>query len=409
MKKLSLTIVLCLSVALSFGQKKAVSDAKREISSSNPNFEDARILIKSALENPETKDNAETWFIAGKIEGKQFDIESAKEKIGMEAPDEKMMYSALKNIKPFFDVADSLDMLPNEKGKIKPRFRKDIKVIMTANRVYYINGGVYFYNNKDYPNAFDMFQQFFDIPKMSMFEGDNNIAANDTAYAQYKYYAALSLLQYADTTKIIPFFESIKDNNGQFEEDIYKHLIALYEQTGDTINLIGTLKEGSQKFPNEQYFTLNLINQYIFTNQGDAAIELLTKAIDNMPDRSDLYNALGIVYENSKKDLVTAKSYYEKALAINPDYVEAIGNIGRIYFNQAVEAQAAANDIKDNEQYKIARAKSDEIFKEALPYFEKAHQMNPDDREYLIALSRIYYVLGDKRYDEIEKKLNQSY
>ncbi len=46
MKKLSLTIVLCLSVALSFGQKKAVSDAKREISSSNPNFEDARTSFK---------------------------------------------------------------------------------------------------------------------------------------------------------------------------------------------------------------------------------------------------------------------------------------------------------------------------------------------------------------------------
>ena len=406
MKKLSLTIVLCLTIASSFGQKKALNDAKKEINNANPNIEDARNLIKGALEDPETKDNAETWFVAGKIEGKQFDMEIAKEFVS-KTPDEAVMYGALKNMKPYFEAADSLDMLPDAKGKVKPKYRKDMKAIILANRLHYLNGGSYYFNSKNYEAAYDLFQQFFDIPQMKMYAGDD-VAAKDTAYAQYRYYAGLSFSQFGDTAKIISYFEGIKENNGYNEDDIYKYLCFLYEQTKDTVNLVKTLNEGTQKFPTESYFLLNLINQYIFSEQGDAAIEMLTKAILAMPDKAELYNVLGIVFENSKKDVETAKSHYEKALSIDSEYTEAIGNLGRIYFNRAVEAQIAANEIADNKQYEVAKAQALEMFKEALPFFEKAHQMKPEDRDYMIALSRIYYVLnmGDK-YDEIDEKLNQ--
>jgi len=406
MKKLSLTVVLCLIVALGFGQKKAVNDAKREIGNATSNIEEARNLIKGALTDPETKNNAETWFVAGKVEGKQFDMEVAKEYIN-KTPDEAVMYGALKNIKPFFVVADSLDMLPDEKGKVKPKFRKDMKAIMLANRLHYLNGGSYYFNNKNYTDAYDMFQQFFDIPNMKMFEGDN-IAAKDTAYAQFRHYKGLALAQFStDTAKIISVFEDLRNNNGNNEVDAYKILCSLYEQTKDTVNLVRVLKEGTQKFPDDHFFLLNLINQYIFSNQGDAAIEMLNKAIEAMPDKTELYNALGIVYENSKKDPETAQKYYEKALSIDPNYAESIGNLGRVYFNRALGALVIANDIKDNEQYKVAKTRALDIFKEALPFIEKAHQMKPEERDYLIALKNIYYYLNDSRYDEIDKLLNQ--
>jgi len=408
MKKLSLTIVLCLTVALSFGQKKAVADVKREIGNAKPNIEDARNLIKGAMQDPETMDNAETWFIAGKVEDKQFSMEQQKELLG-QTPDELVMYGALQRIKPFFLVADSLDQLPDAKGKVKPKFRKDMRSILLANRLYYLNGGGFFYNKGDYENAFDMFNQFFSMPKMDMFAGEN-IAVNDTAYAQFRYYAGLALAQFStDTAKIISYFESIKINNGYNEEDVLKFLSSLYEQTNNTVGMVNTLREGVQRFPNESFFMLSLINHYIYSNQGDAAIEMITKAIELAPNNlAELYNVLGIVFENSKKDNDAAKANYEKALSIDPNYVEAIGNLGRIFYNRAVEAQVAANEIKDNRQYEVARAQAMDMFREALPFFERAHQLKPEDRDYMIALSRIYYVLnmGDK-YDAIDAKLNR--
>ena len=44
---------------------------------------------------------------------------------------------------------------------------------------------------------------------------------------------------------------------------------------------------------------------------------------------------------------------------------------------------------------------------EALPFYEKAHELKPDEREYMVALRGIYYNLrmGDK-YEAMEDKIN---
>lgn len=48
-----------------------------------------------------------------------------------------------------------------------------------------------------------------------------------------------------------------------------------------------------------------------------------------------------------------------------------------------------------------------DFFTKALPYFEKAHQMKPEESEFMIALRGIYYNLdmGDK-LKEIEAKMS---
>ena len=45
--------------------------------------------------------------------------------------------------------------------------------------------------------------------------------------------------------------------------------------------------------------------------------------------------------------------------------------------------------INDVEQYQEELGKAKEFFKQALPYFEKAHQMKPEEREYMTALRGI--------------------
>ncbi len=258
MKKLSLTIVMSLLVVASFGQKKVLSEAKKELESDKPNLTDARNLINAALENPETKDNAETWYVAGLIENKQFDLERAKELIGQKA-DEVLMYDGLGNIMPFFIKADEIDQAPDAKGKVKPKYRKDMKAIMIANRLYYINAGAYFWEKKDYPKSYKLFQQYLDIPKMKMFEGEDLIS-KDTLYSQIKFYSALCVSQLGDRQKTIEAYEDLKDD-GYNENEVYQYLCSEYEQSKDTVNLIKTLREGCDKFPGESFYLLSLINQ----------------------------------------------------------------------------------------------------------------------------------------------------
>ena len=114
MKRVLLTVALCVAASVSFAQKKAVNEAQSIAKGSTPDFSEARTLIKGALENPETKDDAKTWYVAGFIEDQQFSNERTKQVLGQQ-PDEPVMYEALGSILPYFEKAYELDQLPNEK------------------------------------------------------------------------------------------------------------------------------------------------------------------------------------------------------------------------------------------------------------------------------------------------------
>ena len=85
-----------------------------------------------------------------------------------------------------------------------------------------------------------------------------------------------------------------------------------------------------------------------------------------------------------------------------------MSNLGRVFYNQGVNKQGEANMINDSKQYQEELSKAKEFFKKALPYFEKAHQMKPDEREYMVALRGIYYNLNmGKEFDAIEAEMNK--
>ena len=336
MKRVLLTVALCVAASVSFAQKKAVNEAQSIAKGTTPDFSEARTLIKGALENPETKDDAKTWYVAGFIEDQQFSNERTKQVLGQQ-PDEPVMYEALGSILPYFEKAYELDQLPNEKGKIKPKFTKDIKGILGANHVYYINGGAYYFDQKDYNKAYDFFEQYLKISDMPMFKGEA-VAERDSNFMTVQFYAAVAATQLGDSQKAIAALERAKNTDYRASE-VYQYLCYEYEQAKDTVNLEKTLEEGLNKFP---------------------------------------------------------------------DYIESLSNLGRVYYNQGVNKQGEANMINDAKQYQEELGKAKEFFKQALPYFEKAHQMKPEEREYMTALRGIYYNLnmGDK-FDAIEAEMNK--
>lgn len=405
MKRLLLTVALCVAATASFAQKKAVNEAQSIAKGEKPDFGEARTLIKGALDNAETKDDAKTWYVAGFIEDQQFSNERTKQVIGQK-PDEPVMYEALINVLPYFLKAYELDQQPNEKGKIKPRYTKDIKGILSANHVYYINGGAYYFDQKDYKKAYDFFDQYLQISDLPMFKGEQ-VAERDSNFMTVQFYAAVAATQLNDPKMAIAALERAKDADYR-ANDVYQYLCYEYEQAKDTVNLEKTLEEGMVKFPEEPYYLMSLINNYIYSNRNDKAIEYLNTAIAKDPNNAQLYDVMGRVYETGLKDFANAEKYFAKALEINPNYLESLSNLGRIYYNQGVNKQGEANMINDSKQYQEELAVAKEFFKKALPYFEKAHQMKPEEREYMTALRGIYYNLNmGPEFDAIEAEMNK--
>ena len=408
MKRVLLTAALCLAVSASFAQKKAVKQAQNLVKGSTVEasaYDEARTLIKGAMENEETKNDPQTWFVAGFIEDQQFSNERTKQMLG-QTIDELTMYTALGNVLPYFEKAYELDQLPNEKGKVKPKFTKKIQSTLSADHVYYINGGAYYFDQKDYPKAYDFFQQYLRISDHPMFK-DTPTAARDSNFMTVQFYAAVAATQLGDPQKAIAALERAK-NTEYRQNDVYQYLCYEYEQAKDTVNLEKTLKEGMEKFPQESYYMLNLINNYIYSNRSQEAIEYLNMAIQKDPNNGQLYTVLGRVYETGMKDYAKAEEYFIKAIELDPESADSQANLGRIYYNQGVNKLSEANSITDSQKYQEEKNNANALFEKALPYFEKAHQLDPEDRDCMTALRGIYYNLnmGDK-FDAIEAEMNK--
>ena len=78
MKKVLLTAGICLFAGSVFAQMKNVNAAFNEAKMPKPNFGEARKSINEALKNPDTKDLAKTWYVAGFIENKSFESDYNK-------------------------------------------------------------------------------------------------------------------------------------------------------------------------------------------------------------------------------------------------------------------------------------------------------------------------------------------
>ena len=72
MKKM-LTMALCLAAVASAGAQKANVEGAKKLSGKFDKIEEARNLIKQAMQNPETQNDANTYYVAGKIEFDAYD------------------------------------------------------------------------------------------------------------------------------------------------------------------------------------------------------------------------------------------------------------------------------------------------------------------------------------------------
>ena len=406
MKRVLLTVALCVAASASFAQKKVVNEAQSIAKGSNADFGEARTLIKGALENPETKDDAKTWYVAGFIEDQQFNAERAKQILGQQ-PNEPVMYEALYGILPYFQKAYELDQLPNEKGKVKPKYTKDIKSILSANHVYLFNGGAYYFDKQEYKKAYDFFNQYVEISELPMFAGTQT-AEKDSTFMTVQFYAAAAASLAKDSRLAIAALERAK-NTPYRQYDVYQYLCYEYGEARtaqDSVMLEKTFEEGMQVFPDSAFFLNNLINTYIYSNRNEKALEMLNVAIQKNPNDANLYNVA--VCANKLKDYANAEKNFQIALEKDPNLTDALSNIGRIYYNQGVNKLSEANMINDSKKYQEELSMAKDLFKKALPYYKKAHEAEPEKMDNMIALRGIYYNLNmGPELEAIEAEMNK--
>ncbi|HWK58238.1 MAG TPA: hypothetical protein VNQ80_12910 [Parapedobacter sp.] len=167
-------------------------------------------------------------------------------------------------------------------------------------------------------------------------------------------------------------------------------LSRLYQQQGDSREMLNTLLTGRQQFPESKEILFTLINTYM-TNEAYAAIvPLADEAIAHEPENVGLNYIAGFANEMEGNN-DAAKKYYGKVINLDANNFEGNLELGLLYLKEYI---ANPNDT--------------EVQSKAQEYLLKANQIQPSEVNTLKSLAVLYKQSGDViQQERVNNILNQ--
>ena len=406
MKKSIFLAALVLISAGCFAQKNMVSQARNLADAETPDYAGARTAIAAALQHDETKDQTNTWYVAGFIGYKEYYNGNLKRQIGQNV-DVNAWGAAVMESLNYWEKAYELALVPtyDKKGKAKydTRTPKSIvpKVVEYFQNQPLIAVGFEAYQNNDPSTAYDMFVAHCNIPELKMMQDNPEEAAKllrDSSYYTCIYYAGRFAYEAGRYDEAVATLERMNSEhasaNAIRKEIIYanEYIYQIFMEQKDTVKAVASIKESINLFPEEPWFMQNLINLYINSGQEDKAIEYLDLAIAREPHVGQYYNSKGSILARVGR-FEESFAAFEKAIEKEPNNALFLESLGFAYVDLGNKLNEDATYL-DNKAYAKAKVEIDAAYNNALPYFEKAYELEPDNDSFKHSLRSLYYRLG---------------
>jgi len=378
MKKLLCAVALGLmTTAGAFAQIANVKAAEKIAGSGDKaDFNEARRLIKEALANDETKNDPYTWYVAGLIDRENFNVEQKKNLLDASA-DKTPMYVALANVIPTWLQVYTLETADG-KGKLK--YSKKVKEALLVDYQQLLNAGSYYFDQKKYAEAADVFDKFLDVKRSGLFADEKAVSEIDSQAMNIAYYAIASAYtanEYGKAIEMNKKFGDIALN----KKELLQMVAASYLANKDSVGVFPILVEGDKIAPEIPFFLANIVT--IYQNQGkeDEAIKYLESKLAANPSDAMALLMTGTLHERT--DLKKALEWYYKAAKANPEDFNANLYLGQALYNSAAKLYENSNITAEQS------AVADKLLKAAIPALEIAYKSNPDNVKGL--LGSIYY------------------
>lgn len=406
MKKLT-TTALCLAF-LSGGIATAASpnivdQAEKATKGMTPKTSDlieARNLIKEALANPEYNKDAKTYYVAGNIEMKLYDNGFNAKATGQNnsETDPIVMGAELMDGYNYLMMALPLDSVTDAKGKIKTKYSKDInKLIKDHNLDFFRVGADYYQAGKAYPEAYDAFMVYVNLPE-DMMKDLNKLQPENVSKAYF--FGGLGAYNAGEYDKSAQAFKNAR-LTGFEGPDPYVNEMASWSAIvrGDEsranearANMQDVAKAGYETFGLEQpLFINNLISAMVTDNKEAEAMSQVNGLIASNPDNSNLYGLRAYIYSVLNND-DEALADYTKAVSFENAPFEVLKNASEKFYRVGV---AKFNEL-DFTAPDIAVAKQDvksKYFDRARQYAQRANQVQSGDPEVANLIDSIDYII----------------
>ena len=362
MKKIILSMMAAMVATASFAQNpdalKQVLKAEKKSEATNVMKEQEGTM--TGEERAKAYNHIVGMAIAdnSKEQAKALTAKDAEEKKNRMTKQYKAAYDAVK----YAQLCNVADNEPNEKGQVKPKYKKSNVSRITAMRNDLINGGLWAYNNHEYEYAQKWFGMFAESHSDDLFS-DTEAVQTEKNYGQVAYYASLAAFMNKDYKKADKYaVMALESGDEEVKADAIKIQLNSYQARKDAGDVDGEYLIKKVK----QVYKANPDNDLVFgkyigvlTDNGkkEEADKVLEKRLQENPN-DVMANAYLAQNAQENGDYEKAIGAYSKVLEVKPDFMAVKFNLATCYRNKAL-------DLKNNGQpYKEMIAKSKALFQE---------------------------------------------
>lgn len=189
-----------------------------------------------------------------------------------------------------------------------------------------------------------------------------------------------------------PRTEAIPSKRGE----IFKNMALILVQNGKTEEAKKAIAEARVANPEDSSLILTEANLYLETKDYVTYKKLISEVLEKNPNDADLIFNLGVI-STTANNTAEAEKYYKRAIEIKPDYVNAYLNLAILKLDADKklfeEMNKLGNSEKDNKRYLVLKKQREAVFLDALPYLEKASELDPANNEVKATLMNVYGAL----------------
>ncbi len=380
MKKVIMMLVLVITASTLMSQTKERTNAY--MFNKNGQYDKAKEAIDRAILNEKTMNDAKTWLYRGII---YLNIVYSEQ---FSSTDPQALDKSLESFKK------TLELDPEDKLKQG----EDIVPRIDAIGQQYFAIGVEAFNAQDFKKATVDFKKAYDVAQLNK-KIDTLALLN----------AGLASLRGESFNDAIGYYNNLLEI-GFNEPDVYRSLAAAYRGLQNNEKMLEALNKGRELYPTDAGLMLEEINAYLAMGQGAKVVDDLKELTVKDPTNYSIFFVLGTIYGDELNtemyDMAKAVEYYESAIALNPEYYDAVYNLGALYINESNKLQVKANDLPltETKEYDRITEEANVIIRKALPHLEKSFELMPDNQETIQVLKSIY---ARFKMDDKLKKMNE--
>ena len=171
MKRLLGTLFLMILVISANAQKKEISNARDNIKK-NRNLEQTEKSMSDLLKDSANFRNEKIWTVLFDALVKQYEQGNEKLYLKQKYDTTKLFNLTMKMIQ-VAETFDSVDALPDKKGKVELKYRKRHADFLHRFRPNLYNGGLFFVNKQKYSEAYTFFNKYIDSANQPLFSSFN--------------------------------------------------------------------------------------------------------------------------------------------------------------------------------------------------------------------------------------------